>query len=165
MANAEVSIADKLALVGIDARPLYKNFLETIGSTVVDEVFPDEAPEERLQRLLAENPQLEQLILGEQERLDLIAGAQAEAVEREQAREDAKLAMDLDKGSSEVTLNEAKTIKTLEEAESEDQKNAVSTYTTALQLDNQELQNQQALRQLQQPQELTNEASINPRQV
>jgi chaperonin GroES len=155
MANAEVSIADKLALVGIDARPLYKNFLETIGSTVVDEVFPDEAPEERLQRLLAENPQLEQLILGEQERLDLIAAAQAEALEREQAREDAKLAMDLDKGSAEVTLNDAKTIKTLEEAESEDQKNAVSTYTTALQLDQQELQNQRAA------QELTNARQTN----
>jgi chaperonin GroES len=159
-ANAEVSIADKLALVGIDARPLYKSFLEAIGSSVVDEVFPEEAPEERLQRLLAENPQLEQLILGEQERLDLIAAAQAEALEREQAREDAKLAMDLDKGSSEVTLNEAKTIKTLEEAESEDQKNAVSTYTTALQLDNQELQNQQALQQLNQPQGLNDGQSV-----
>jgi chaperonin GroES len=147
-ANAEVSIADKLALVGIDARPLYKSFLEAIGSNVVDEVFPDESPEERLQRLLAENPQLEQLILGEQERLDLIAGAQADALEREQARQDAELASKLDKEGSEVTLNEAKTIKTLEEAESEDQKNAVSTYTTALQLDQQELQNQRAAQEL-----------------
>jgi chaperonin GroES len=147
-ANAEVSIADKLALVGIDARPLYKSFLEAIGSNVVDEVFPDEAPEERLQRLLAENPQLEQLILGEQERLDLIARSQADAVERQEAREDAKLAMELDKGDSETTLNEAKTIKTLEEAETEDTKNQTSIYTAALQLDGQELQNQKTAQEL-----------------
>jgi chaperonin GroES len=147
-ANAEVSIADKLALVGIDARPLYKSFLEAIGSSVVDEVFPDEAPEERLQRLLAENPQLEQLILGEQERLDLIAAAQADALEQENRRKNIESASKVEKEDSEATLNDAKTIKTLEEAESEDQKNAVSTYTTALKLDQQELQNQRAAQEL-----------------
>lgn len=147
-ANAEISQAQLVAFTGGDVRPIIKNFFEAIGSTVGEEVYPEEAPEERLQRLLAENPQLEQVILGEKERLDLIASAQAEALEREQAREDAKLAMDLDKGDSEITLNEAKTIKTLEEAESEDQKNAVSTYTTALQLDQQQLQNQRAAQEL-----------------
>jgi hypothetical protein len=69
-------------------------------------------------------------------------------LEREEARKDAKLAMDLDKGDSETTLNEAKTIKTLEEAETEDTKNLSNQYTTALQLDQQELQNQRAAQEL-----------------
>lgn len=156
MANAEVQIADKLALVGIDARPLYKSFLETIGSTVVDDVFPEETPEQQLQTLLTQNPDLEGIITDEKSRLDLLAAAQADALARQQAREDAKLASDLVKTDSEVTLNDAKTIKTLEEAETEDVKNQISTYTAPGQIDAQQLQNQQALQQLQQPQELSN---------
>ncbi len=156
-ANAEIGQAQLVAFTGGDVRPIIKNFFEAIGSNIGDEVFPDETPEQQLQRLLTENPQLAELILGEQERADLIAAAQADAVEREQARQDAELASKLDKEGSEVTLNEAKTIKTLEEAESEDVKNQISTYTAAGQIDQQALQNEQTLQQLQQPQELTNE--------
>jgi hypothetical protein len=147
-ANAEISQAQLVAFTGGDVRPIIKNFFEAIGSTVGDEVYPEETPDQQLQRILADNPELQQLILGEKERLDLIAGAQADALEREEARKDAKLAMDLDKGDSETTLNEAKTIKTLEEAETEDTKNLSNQYTIALQLDQQELQNQQAAQEL-----------------
>lgn len=148
MANAEISQLQFVLLAGGDPRPLLKNFFEAIGSTVGEEVFPDETPDQILQRILAENPELQQLILGEQERLDLIAAAQAEAAEREQARQDAELASKLDKENSEVSLNEAKTIKALEEAESEDTKNQSNVYTTGLQLDQLQLQNQRAAQEL-----------------
>ncbi len=65
--------------------------------------------------------------------------------------------MDADKAQSEIKKNESATILNLEKAETEDVKNAISTYTAAGQIDNQELQNQQALQQLQQPQELIND--------
>jgi len=156
MAQAELSQVQPLMLMGRDPTPIIRNFFEVIGSNITDELFPEETPDVILQKLLSENPDLLALITGEQERLDLIAAAQADAQEREQARQDSELASKLDKEGSETRLNEAKEIKTLEEAESEDVKNQISTYTAASQIDNQALQNQQALQQLQQPQELTN---------
>jgi len=57
-------------------------------------------------------------------------------------------------------LNEANVIKTLEEAETEDTKNQISKYTAAVQIDAQQLQNEQALQQLQQPQELNKDDNI-----
>ena len=160
MANAEVQIADKLAMVGGNAAPLYRSFLETIGSTVVDEVFPEGTPEQQLAELLTKNPQLEGIITDEQTRQDLITQAQIEAVARQEAREDADLASNLDKRNSETALNEAKVIKTLEEAETEDTKNQISKYTASGKNDAQLLQNEQALQQLQQPQELNNDDNI-----
>jgi len=159
-ANAEVAQAQLVAFTGGDVRPIMKNFFEAIGSTIGDEVYPEETPEQQLQRLLTENPDLQAIITGEQERQDLIAGAQADAIEREQAREDITLQSKVDKENSETELNEAKIIKTLEEAESEDLKNNVTTYTAGLNIDAQELQNQKTLQELQQPQELTNERQV-----
>ena len=160
MANAEVQIADKLAMVGGNAAPLYRSFLETIGSTVVDEVFPEGTPEQQLTDLLTQNPQLEALITDEQSRLDLITQAQVEAVARQEAREDAELAGTLDEKNSKTALNEANVLLTLEKAETEDVKNQISKYTAPGQIDAQQLQNEQALQQLQQPQELNNDGNI-----
>jgi len=153
-ANAEVAQAQLVAFTGGDVRPIMKNFFEAIGSTIGDEVYPEETPEQQLQRLLTENPDLQALITGEQERQDLIAAAQADALEREQVREDITLESKVGKENSETELNEARIIKTLEEAESEDLKNNVTTYTAGLDIDAQELQNQKTLQELQQPQEI-----------
>jgi len=116
MANAELSQLQFVLLAGGDARPLIKNFFEAIGSSIGDEVFPEETPEQVLQRILAENPQLQALILEEQERLDLIAAAQADAIERNEAREDAQLASTLDKEDAETALKEAQAMKVVDDA-------------------------------------------------
>lgn len=159
-AQAELSQVELVAATGGDPKPIVKAFYEAIGSQNVDEIYPEEDPQQRLQRLLAENPDLAQLISGEAERLDLIAAAEADRLEREQARLDAETASKLEKEASEVAKNESATILNLEKAESEDVKNQISTHTAAGQIDSQELQNQQTLQQLQQPQEL-NIDSIN----
>ena len=135
MAQAELSQIQNVLFAGGDPRPIIKNFFDLIGSSVADEVFPEETPDQTLQRLLAENPELQDLIMEEQARADLLAASQADAIEREQARQDAALASKLDKEASEVQLNQAKEIKTLEEAETEDTKNQVSIYTGAAQID------------------------------
>jgi hypothetical protein len=151
MASAEMSQLENVAIAGGDIRPIVKNFYEAIGSQNVDEIFPDETPEQMLQRILSENPDLAELIMGEQERLDLIAAAQADAFEREQQRQDIRLAADLDKTAAETENKQADTIKKLEEAETEQTKNQIDTYTAAQQIDNLALQNQR------QAQELTND--------
>jgi hypothetical protein len=159
-AQAELSQVELVANVGGNARVIVKNFYESIGAQNVDEIFPEEDPQQQLQRLLSENPDLAELISGEAERLDLLAAAQADAEERAQERLDAETASKLDKEASEVEKNESATILNLEKAESEDVKNQISTYTAAGQIDNQELQNQQVLQQLNEPQELTTNEQV-----
>ncbi len=153
-AQAELSQIELVSAAGGDIRVIIKRFYEAIGTQNVGEIFPDLQPQEQLQKLLSENPELQELIMGEQERMDLMAASQADAVEREQERLDLDAAMSADKTQSEIKKNESATILNLEKAETEDLNNSISTYTAVGQLDNQELQNQQALQQLQQPQEL-----------
>lgn len=155
-AQAELSQVEMVTSVGGNARLIVKNFYESIGTQNVDEIFPDLGPQEQLQKLLSENPDLAELISGEAERLDLIAASQADAAERELERLDAETASKLDKEQSETEKNQSATILNLEKAESEDVKNQISTYTAAGQIDNQDLQNQQALKELQQPIEVNN---------
>jgi hypothetical protein len=158
-AQAELSQVELVASVGGNARVIVKNFYESIGAQNVDEIFPEEDPQQQLQRLLSENPDLVELISGEAERLDLLAAAQADAAEREQERLDAETASKLDKEASEVEKNESVRILNLEKAETEELNNSISTYTAELDLDNKELQNQQVLQQLNEPQELTNDSA------
>ena len=164
-AQAELSQVELVAQVGGNARVIVKNFYESIGAQSVEEIFPDLGPQEQLQKLLAENPDLAELISGEAERLDLLAAAQSDAEEAEQDRLNQETASKLDVDRSTVEKNESASILNLEKAETEQVKNQIDTYTAAGQLDAQELQNQQALQQLNEPQELTtNETTSNPRQ-
>lgn len=158
-AQAELSQIELVAAAGGNIRVILERFYEAIGSQNVSEIFPEEGPEQQLQRLLSENPDLAQMISGEAERMDLLAASQADAIEREQEREDLKAATEADERHAKIKKYEADTILTLEKAETEDLNNSISTYTAAGKIDNQELQNQQALQQLQQPQELSNDTN------
>lgn len=155
-AQVELSQAQLVDAAGGDIRVIVKNFYEAIGAQNIDEIFPEQQPQEQLQQLLAKNPELADLISGEAERLDLIAASQADALDAEEKRKDLDAAMSADKTQSEIKKNESATILNLEKAETEDLNNSISTYTAAGQIDNQELQNQQVLQQLQQPEGLNN---------
>jgi hypothetical protein len=90
--------------------------------------------------------------------MDMLAAAQNDALEREEERADLKATTEADKVHAETKKIEADRILTLEKAETEDLNNSISTYTTELQLDAQDLQNKQALKELDQPQEGPQEA-------
>lgn len=130
MAQAELSNIQLVQMVGGDIRPLVVNFFEAIGSNNVDQIFPEETPDQQLQRLLAENPDLLAMITQEQERLDLITQAEQAAIQRQQEREDLKLAADLEKAEKEVDKLESETLLNLEKAETEEAENLRSDYTT-----------------------------------
>lgn len=142
LAEVEMSRIFEIAQTGGNPKPVVENFLRMIGTSNVDEIYPEQDPQQQLQELLVNNPDLAALITGEQERNQLISEVQEEAIEREQARKDAETASRVDKEDSERKLNEAKRILTLEEAETEDTKNLSSQYTTALNLDRQSLENE-----------------------
>ena len=151
-AEAELSRAELVNAVGGDVRILVKRFYEAIGTQNVDEIFPELSPQDQLQKLLVENPDLAQMISGERERLDLMAAAAADAEAKQQEREDIKTAMDLDKSQSEIKKNESTTILNLEKAETEELNNGISVYTADVDLDSKRLQNQKVEQELAQPQ-------------
>ena len=107
-AQAELSQVELVSLAGGDIRVIVKNFYEAIGAQNIDEIFPDLGPQEQLQKLLSENPDLAEMLAGETERMDLIAASEADKIEREQEREDLKVAMGADKTQSDIDINNRK---------------------------------------------------------
>jgi len=142
LAEVAMSRLNEVVAAGGNPRPIVVNFLETIGVTNIDDIFPELGPQEELQELLTRFPELAELISNQAQQAELIAAAQEEAIEREQAREDAKTASQLDKDAAETKLKEAQRIKTLEEAETEQTKNLSDQYTTGLNLERQSLENE-----------------------
>lgn len=141
---AEVAIGriNEVAATGGNPRPIVQNFLETIGVTNIDDIYPEMQPQEELQDLLTRFPELIELISNQAQLEEMIAAAQQDAIEQEQAREDAKTASQLDKDAADTKLKEAQRIKTLEEAETENTKNASDQYTVGLNLERQSLENE-----------------------
>ena len=156
LAAAELSQLDNIAAAGGNIQPVIESFLEAIGAQNIDEIFPDQDASQKLQELLVANPELINIITGEQERLDLISAAQADAIARVQQREDLKLASDLSKSQAEIdrinmeTLKKrieaektdaeiskvgSETVLNLEKAESEDIKNQTDNYTSSIKID------------------------------
>ena len=107
-AQAELSQVELVSLAGGDIRVIVKNFYEAIGAQNIDEIFPDLGPQEQLQKLLSENPDLAEMLAGETERMDLIAASEADKIEREQEREDLKAAVGADKTQSDIDINNRK---------------------------------------------------------
>jgi chaperonin GroES len=107
-AQAELSQVQLVSAAGGDIRVIVKNFYEAIGAQNIDEIFPDLGPQEQLQKLLSENPDLAEMLAGESERKDLMAAAEADRIEREQEREDLKVAMAADKTQSDIDINSRK---------------------------------------------------------
>lgn len=142
LAEVEMSRLNEIVAAGGDPRPVVENFLRMIGSTNINEIFPELDPGQQLQELLAKKPELAELISQEQQRAQLLQAAQEEAIEREQARADAETASKLDTDEADIALKEAQTVKTLEEAETEQTKNLSDQYTTGLNLDRQSLENE-----------------------
>jgi chaperonin GroES len=107
-AQAELSQVQLVSAAGGDIRVIVKNFYESIGAQNIDEIFPDLGPQEQLQKLLSENPDLAEMLAGESERMDLMAAAEADRIDREQEREDLKVAMGADKTQSDIDINRRK---------------------------------------------------------
>jgi hypothetical protein len=134
LAQAEMANLQAVMAAGGNIRPIVEGFFDAIGSGGVDVIFPEETPEQALQRLLVENPELAEIIMGERERLDLIAQAQQQAIQREEDRKDLKLASDLELAEKDGDKKESETLLNLEKAETEESKNLRDDYTAIAQM-------------------------------
>jgi chaperonin GroES len=130
LAQAELSNLEAVMAAGGDIRPIVKGFFDAIGSSNVEQIFPEEEPMQILQRLLAENPDLAELISQEQERNQILLEAQIEGQEREQARLDLELSIKADDQERKNAETRADNVLTLEKAETEDIKNDVDVFNT-----------------------------------
>ena len=142
LAEVEMSKLEAIVATGGDPQPVVKNFLEMIGSTNVDEIYPEMDPMQELQKLVGSNPELAEMLTNEKARNDMLMQAEQDAIEQEQELAALKGASEIDKLESEIKKNEATTIKLLEEAETENLLNDVTTYTTEHQLDKLSLENE-----------------------
>lgn len=142
LAEVAINRLNEVVATGGNPRPIVVNFLETIGVTDIDKIYPEMQPQEELQDLLARNPELVELISNSAQLSEMIAAAQEDAIERQEARADAETASQLDKDAADTKLKEAQRIKTLEQAETENTKNQSNIYTTGLNLERQSLENE-----------------------
>ncbi len=148
MAEVQMSMFDRVLQAQGNPIPLVRNFFESIGSDLTDEIFPDEqrmSAEDR-QRLDALKQQTEQQnqLLQQQNR---IGELQVELLGRAEDRKDDELQVkslktmtEIDKINREMTKLSAEIILTLEKAESEDVKNQVNIYTAKIEEQQQLLQ-------------------------
>lgn len=130
VAELEMQQFDRVAQSGGNPIPIVKNYFESIGSNIVNEIFPDQSsmsPEDK--------KRLEQMTQA-QETSNKINQMQLEILKREQDRLDRKTASEaqtalkeLDKMNSEIAKNIATALKTGEEAETESLKNRIGEYT------------------------------------
>lgn len=110
--SAELSQIPNIQQAGGNIRPIMEHYLETIDSSIVDTVFPEQTPDQQLQELLARYPELEQQISKAQENASALTKAQTDYLNEKTQREDLKVAIDMDKADSENKERAAKTIKT-----------------------------------------------------
>lgn len=143
-ATAMQAIPDILQSGG-DAKPVIRNFLDAINFSDADEVVPEQTPDQQLAELLQRNPQLEAMILGEQERAMMMQQAQLEMAQQEQAREDAKLQAELSNKEAD-TLNKLATAAMREqEAELREIDSDINQAKAPAEIDNAFLTNQKII--------------------
>lgn len=145
LAQAAISPLQILAMIpGINVRPIITAYYKALGASYSDEIAPELPPEQLLQKLLAENPQLQELIMQAQQRQALLDKAQAEEMEIAKQRaginfnaemlikeqEARKIAAEVDLKKAETYLKDeqekkvaAERLKILEEAKTESMTN------------------------------------------
>ena len=142
LAEVEMSKLDAIIGTGGDPQPVVKNFLEMIGSTNVAEIYPEMDPMQQLEKLIASNPELNEVITQEQARNDMLMRAEEQAIEQQQALEAMKGAEEVDKLKAETGKIEADTQLILEKVITEDLTNDVITHKAVGEIDNQSLENE-----------------------
>lgn len=169
LADAEMAQIPTVMQAGGNAIPIIKNYFARIGTSNIDEIFPNEAemsPADRQARdqLKASQDQANNL----QEQQNKIQELQVQLLTRAEDRKDAEFKLkqqealtELDQKMEEVRKTQAETLLILEQAETEQTKNKISIYTThSAELDKAEA----ALQYQPSPDLIAQQAAAQPRQ-
>jgi chaperonin GroES len=128
---------------GVNVKPIVREYYKALGTNYSDEVAPPEAPQEILQKLLMENPDLQAMIMDEKQRQDMILKAQLEADQLQKQRDEVSFGLEMAikkqeerKIAAEVRAKNADVVLTLEKAETEQVANQISIYDKTLNNEN-----------------------------
>lgn len=132
-ATLEMEQVPLILQMGGNPVPIVTNFFDAIGSTLIDQIFPDEGS------MSPKDKQARDQMLQAQEQANKIAELQLQILTREQDRLDIKTAAEIDRIKAEIKKIGIDMIETLanaaklgEEAETESTKNAMSQYTSQI---------------------------------
>jgi chaperonin GroES len=141
VAGLEMDVFDRVLQTGGNPVPIIKNYFESIGSTIMDQIYPDEGSMSP-----AELEQMKKMQEG-QDLQNQIQQQQLQILQREQDRLDADTQAKIEKVGTEIEKLQADVIKTLadaaksgEEAETESLNNQISIYTQQMRMRTDELQ-------------------------
>ena len=133
-ATIELEQFDRVLASGGNPLPIIKNYFDAIGSTLGDQIFPEQG-----QMTPEEEAQLKAMTQA-QEQANKLQELQLQILEREQIRLDkdtdakiAKVGDEIKKIQSEFIQNISKALLNAEQAETEDVKNQISIYSTNIQ--------------------------------
>ena len=139
--QAQLAVIDQIAATGGNPKPVVIDYLESIGSTSIDEIYPELTPEQ------------EQMMAAEQEKQKMLQEAEfttnLQATEKigeaqiltaksrliESQTKAHQAVKDIQKKEAEIKKTEAETILTIERAETESTKNATSIVHTEIALE------------------------------
>lgn len=142
VATVELEQFDRIMATGGNAMAVLRNYIEAVGGTPVDEIWPPEGS-----KLPAADQQAQDQLLAEQKRTNdaleaqtALAKLQTEILAREQDRLDAKTEVDIAKVKKDIEKASADIIEKLtqaalqgEQAETEALNNQINTYTAQVQ--------------------------------
>ena len=140
-AQAAMSLIEPTLMAGGDAKPIIKNYLEAIGFEDAEEVLPELTPDQVLQKLLQDNPDLQEMIMGEKERADALIAQQIDGVDKEEQRKDIKLGADVQKLEADTVKSYAEAALKEQQAETEDLNNDALIANTGQGLDGMFIEN------------------------
>jgi chaperonin GroES len=128
---------------GVNVKAIIREYYKALGANYSDEVAPQEQPQEILQKLLMENPDLQELIMNEKERQGLLVEAQLQADEMQKQRDTIAFGLEMAikkqeerKIAAEVRAKNAGVVLTLEKAETEQVANQITIYDKTLNNEN-----------------------------
>ena len=83
LAQAEMTQLQAVMAVGGDTRAIVRRYYQAIGSDNINEILPEQTPEQELQELMTRSPELAELITNEQQRQAMLTQAQQQSIERQ----------------------------------------------------------------------------------
>lgn len=128
----EIEQIPNVVAAGGNPMPIVRNFFERIGSSNLDEIFPDQPTDEQAEEMARFREAQEMANQIQQQQLAL-SQLQTELMQRDQERRDLETNAKVQETIGKLEKMRTESLLNLEKAESEEVKNQINTYTAEIQ--------------------------------
>ena len=147
-AFAAFNCVEPTILAGGNAKPLIKNFLETIQFADADQVIPEMTVQEELAVWAKNNPEMYQLLIGEKQRADAIASEQMAMMKRISTLDEAEKAAKIEDIQANAIKKIADAKYTGEKTKTEDIDNSIKKASAPAEIDKQFVENAKTMKEI-----------------